>query len=104
MHIDQVHQTQLATLNLSAFDQRTTPVVKGVVTKVSPDAFTDEASGETYYQAEVAPDIQELEALTHVTLVPGMPVEAFLQTAPRTPLSYLLKPLTDYFARAFRES
>ena len=36
-------------------------------------------------------------------LIPGMPVEAFIRTANRTPLEYLLKPLTDYFAKAFRE-
>ena len=103
VHIDQVHQGQVTALNLSAFDQRTTPVIRGVITKVSPDAFTDEATGETYYQAEVTPDPDALKELDHVTLVPGMPVEAFLQTAPRTPISYLLKPLTDYFTRAFRE-
>ena len=33
-----------------------------------------------------------------------MPVGAFIQTEPRTPLSYLLKPFTDYFTKAFRES
>jgi HlyD family type I secretion membrane fusion protein len=103
VHIDQVHQGQLVTLNLSAFDQRTTPVITGIVTKVSPDAFTDETTGETYYQAEATPDEAALDELAHVKLVPGMPVEAFLRTAPRTPLSYLLKPLTDYFTRAFRE-
>jgi HlyD family type I secretion membrane fusion protein len=103
VHIDQIHKGQVATLNLSAFDQRTTPVITGIVTKVSPDAFTDEATGETYYQAEATPDPDALKELDHVTLVPGMPVEAFLQTEPRTPISYLLKPLTDYFTRAFRE-
>jgi HlyD family secretion protein len=103
VHIDQIHKGQVAALNLSAFDQRTTPVITGIVTKVSPDAFTDEATGETYYQAEATPDPDALKELDHVTLVPGMPVEAFLQTEPRTPISYLLKPLTDYFTRAFRE-
>ena len=103
VHIDQVHQGQLATLNLSAFDQKITPVIMGIVTKVSPDAFTDEATGETYYQAEATPNPAALKELDHVKLVPGMPVEAFLRTEPRTPISYLLKPLTDYFTRAFRE-
>ena len=32
-----------------------------------------------------------------------MPVEAFIRTSDRSPLSYLVKPLTDYFAKAFRE-
>jgi len=37
-------------------------------------------------------------------LVPGMPVENFIRTADRSPIAYLVKPLTDYFAKAFRES
>jgi HlyD family secretion protein len=36
-------------------------------------------------------------------LIPGMPVEAFLQTGDRTMISYLFKPLHDQFMRAFRE-
>jgi HlyD family secretion protein len=36
-------------------------------------------------------------------LVPGMPVEAFIQTHERTPLEYLLKPLGEQIARTFRE-
>jgi HlyD family secretion protein len=38
------------------------------------------------------------------TLIPGMPVEAFIRTADRSPLAYLIKPMADYFNRAFRES
>ena len=37
-------------------------------------------------------------------LIPGMPVEAYIQTGERTPLSFLTKPLSDYFAKAFRET
>ena len=33
----------------------------------------------------------------------GMPVEVFIQTGERTPINYLLKPITDYFNRAMRE-
>jgi HlyD family secretion protein len=33
-----------------------------------------------------------------------MPVEAFIQTSPRSPFAYLVKPFTDYFTQAFRES
>lgn len=36
-------------------------------------------------------------------LAPGMPVEVYIQTEERTPLSYLVKPLTDYFSRSLRE-
>ena len=36
------------------------------------------------------------------TLIPGMPVDTFIRTQDRTPLAYLVSPLTDYFTRAFR--
>jgi HlyD family secretion protein len=36
-------------------------------------------------------------------IIPGMPVEAFVQTGDRTMMSYLMKPLSDQLMRAFRE-
>ena len=39
-----------------------------------------------------------------ILLIPGMPVQAFIETEERTPMAYLLKPFTDYFRLAFRES
>ncbi len=104
IHVDQVHVGQHATLHFSAFDQRTTPVLEGSVSKLSPDVFTDERTGQTYYSAEVVPLPGEVEKLGDLKLVPGMPVEAFIATAERTPLSYLLKPVRDYFNKAFRET
>ena len=38
-----------------------------------------------------------------LALAPGMPVEVHIRTGERSPLSYLAKPLTDYFARSLRE-
>jgi membrane fusion protein, type I secretion system len=101
--IDQVHPGQEATLHFSAFDSRTTPVVEGKVTKVSADIFTEERTGHSYYRADIALDETVLAELEGRRLVPGMPVEAFIATGDRTALGYLVKPLTDYFHRAFRE-
>lgn len=101
--IDQVHAGQDATLHFSAFDSRTTPVVAGKVTKVSADIFTDERTGQSYYRADIALDAHVLAELEGRRLVPGMPVEAFIATDERTPLGYLVKPMADYFNRAFRE-
>jgi HlyD family secretion protein len=100
--IDQVHAGQTATLHFSAFD-RSTPVVEGKVTKVSADIFTDERTGQSYYRADVALDDHVLAELGGRRLVPGMPVEAFIATDERTALGYFVKPLADYFSRAFRE-
>lgn len=104
IHIDQVFPGQKVILRFPALDQRTTPELEGVVNLVSADAFVDEASRASYYRAEISVSGAELARLpAGVTLVPGMPVEAYLRTADRTPLAYLVKPLTDYFAKAFRE-
>ncbi len=105
IHIDQVFPGQDVTLRFSAFDQRTTPELFGQVTQVSADIFTDEATQSSYYRAEITLSEEQQNRLPEdVALVPGMPVEAFIRTEERTPIAYLVKPLTDYFAKAFRES
>lgn len=101
--IDQVHAGQDATLRFSAFDSRTTPVVAGKVTKVSADIFTDERTGHSFYKVDVALDDEMMKPLGDRHLVPGMPVEAFISTDVRSPLGYFVKPMADYFQRAFRE-
>jgi HlyD family secretion protein len=102
-NIDQVFPGQPARLRFSAFNQRTTPEVDSTVLKVAPDALTDEATGLSYYAAELAITEDAMAQLGGLTLVAGMPVDAFIQTGERTPLSYLLRPLTDFFARSMRE-
>ena len=103
IHVDQVFPGQPVVLRLSAFDSRSTPELNGHVVRLSPDAFTDEATRRTFYAAEVLPDEGEIDRLEGLVLLPGMPVEAFLRTDDRTPIQYLTKPLADYFVRAFRE-
>jgi HlyD family secretion protein len=104
IHIDQVFPGQEVTLRFSAFDQRTTPELFGRVTTVSADAFTDQVSRMSFYRAQIVLEEGETDRLPPgMSLIPGMPVEAFFRTHERRPLDYLLKPLTDYFAKAFRE-
>lgn len=105
IHIDQVYPGQDVRLRFSALDARTTPELDGVVTYVSADALVDEQRGISYYRAEVQLSEEEAQRLPgDVTLLPGMPVETFLRTNDRSPLAYLIKPLSDYFVKAFRES
>ena len=96
---------QEVTLRFSAFDQRRTPELRGRVTLVSADAFQNETSGLSYYRAEVELLEGQMARLpADITLIPGMPVEAFVRTADRSPMDYLIKPLADYFTKAFRET
>ena len=103
-HIDQIRAGQPATLRFSSFDQRTTPEIFATVVNASADVFTDERTGQSYYSAELRPNPGELDKLAALEVLPGMPVEAFIKTDARTPLEYLVKPLANYFNRAFREN
>ncbi|MDP7150442.1 MAG: HlyD family type I secretion periplasmic adaptor subunit [Paracoccaceae bacterium] len=105
IHIDELYVDQDVAVRFSALDSRTTPELLGKVTQVSADAFQDENTSFSYYRAEIQLNEGEKSRLPEGTiLIPGMPVEAFIQTTDRTPLAYLIKPLADYFAKAFRES
>jgi HlyD family secretion protein len=104
IHIDQVHLGQPATLRFTAFNQRMTPEVRASVSSISADVFQDEVTGVTYYRVDLVMLDEDLSKLDQHELLPGMPVEAYLRTDDRTPLSYIAKPLTDYIGRAFRES
>ncbi|NUB46030.1 HlyD family type I secretion periplasmic adaptor subunit [Fertoebacter nigrum] len=104
IHIDQVHPGQAVKLVFSAFSARTTPELNGRVAVVSADALTDQRSQMSYYRAEIVLEPGEIEKLEGLTLIPGMPVEAFIRTEDRSPMTYLIKPFTDYFTRAFRET
>jgi membrane fusion protein, type I secretion system len=101
--IDQIRLEQKALLRFSAFNQRTTPELAGEVSRISADLTQDQKTGVAYYTVRVDVPDAELAKLGGLKLVPGMPVEAFIQTGERTVLSYLLKPLGDHVAKAFRE-
>lgn len=101
--IDQVWAGQPARLRFSAFNARTTPEIEGTLRRVSADALVNETTGQSYYTAEITIGEEGLAALEGLTLVAGMPVEVFLQTGERSPLSYLLRPFTDFLSRSMRE-
>ena len=101
--IDQLQLNQKAILRFSAFNIRTTPEIEGTVTRISADTSTDQRTGQSHYTIRIAMPAEQIERLGDVKLLPGMPVEAFIQTRDRTMLSYLMKPLHDQVLRAFRE-
>jgi HlyD family secretion protein len=101
--IDQLHLDQSAGLRFSAFNQRTTPEINGMITRISADVSREEKSGQSYYTIRIGISPEEITRLGDVKLVPGMPVETFMRTHDRTVISYLTKPLHDQISRAFRE-
>ncbi len=100
--IDQVHMGQRAVVRFTAFNQRTTPELNGEIARIGADVTQEEKKGESYYAVRIRIADDELARLDGLKLVAGMPVEAFIQTTPRTAVSYLVKPLGDQIARAFK--
>jgi HlyD family secretion protein len=100
--IDQIEVGQDAKLRFSAFNQRTTPEIEGMVSRVSAAATSDPESGQSYYLAE-AEVTGDLSVLGDRGLVPGMPVDVFVQTQEQVAIAYFVKPFTDQISRAFRE-
>lgn len=101
--IEQVHVGQAAGLRFTTFNKRSTPIIDGRVTAISADAFRDEKTQAFYYFVDVRLIDSELKKLGNIELLPGMPVDAFLQTESRSPASYVIRPITDFFTKAFRD-
>ena len=101
--IDQVYKGQSTLVRLSAFNQRTTPELSGVVSHVSADITRDAQSNATYYTVRISLAGDELARLGGRQLISGMPAEVFVQTGSRTMMSYLFKPIKDQLHRMFRE-
>ncbi|MCB2015649.1 MAG: HlyD family type I secretion periplasmic adaptor subunit [Sphingobium sp.] len=102
--IDQITIGQAATLRFSAFNAQTTPQINGKLGHISSERVNDERTGQSWYKVQVEVDEKEMKRLGDLKLVPGMPVEVFIQTRERSLLSYITKPLRDQFSRAFREN
>ena len=99
--VDQVRVGQPARLRFSNLNQRTTPEIDGHVIRVSADAVKDERVDQPYYIVRLRFDRGSIPG--EAVLLPGMPVEVFIRTDPRSLASYLVKPMADQMRRAFRE-
>ena len=102
--IDQLRKGQSARIGFPAFNRQTTPEIRGTLGFLSAEPTNDPETGQSFYVVRIALPPTELQRLGGLRLVPGMPAEVFLETGSRSLLSYLVKPLADQFARAFREN
>jgi len=103
MDIDRVSPGLEADLRMSAFNSRTTPVVQGRVLTISADRLIDQATNRPYYLARIEVTPEGMAKLKGRTLLAGMPVEAMIKTGERTFFDYLIRPINDRLAQAFRE-
>jgi HlyD family type I secretion membrane fusion protein len=106
--IDKVKRGRWATVRLTALNQRVTPMIGGEVIYLSADALPDDkqrAAGppSDLYVVRVRLDRDNLALIRDFEPTPGMPAELYIQTSERTFFEYLMQPLKDSMARAFRE-
>lgn len=103
--IDSVFVGQRAYVRFPAFNQKTTPELPARVIRVGADVSREQtqAGSMPFYLVRVAVEDADMAQIGGLKLVAGMPVEVHFSTGERTILSYLMKPLTDQFAKALKE-
>lgn len=97
--IDLVNPGQQARIRVTALNARNLAPLDGTVLTISADKLTQQDQ-EDFYLARIAVS-QDDVARYHLTS--GMNAEVLILSEPRTPLSYLVRPVTDSMNRAFRE-
>src|SRR5204863_4418481 len=101
--INHVRGGSHADIRLTAYKQRTTPLVEGDVTYVSGDRMVEEQTKQPYYIVHVNVSRESLAAGGNLVLTAGMPAEVFIRTDERSTFDYLTAPVTGYLRRAMRE-
>jgi HlyD family secretion protein len=106
--IDGVVPGREAEVKSLSLHERDLPILLGTVATVSADALRDEASGRSYFSAEITvprSQIAQIEAVRgrDTGIRPGVPVQVTVKLRARTALQYLLDPLTEAFSRSLHE-
>ncbi|MFR0675412.1 HlyD family type I secretion periplasmic adaptor subunit [Enterobacterales bacterium AW_CKDN230030176-1A_HGKHYDSX7] len=101
--IDRLELGKTADIRFSAFNNATTPVIEGKLTRISADRLTDERSGDPYYLVRVKVTDDGMKKLANRKLQPGMPADVLINAGDRTMLEYLLKPARNMFATSMIE-
>lgn len=101
--VRRVRPGQVARIRFTAFNTLTTPLVEGKVLYVSADRLVDRNNQQAWYVVQVEADAQSLQQAGQLQLQAGMPAQVYLEGERRTPLQYLLEPITLMMERAGRE-
>lgn len=103
INVNEVHVGQEVIMRFRTIESQATPDLYGTIMSISPDAFEDPNSGQSYYRTEVMLPEAELAKLPEgQILIPGMIVDTFIRTGEHSPLAYLAAPLSRYFGTAMR--
>jgi protease secretion system membrane fusion protein len=103
--IDKVSVGMLTDLRFTAFSSITTPVIPGEVKLVGADRLPPlpPLFPQEYFLAQIETTSEGQKLLREKSILAGMPVEVVVKSGERTFVSYLLKPLTDRYAAAFKD-
>ncbi|SFF53408.1 HlyD family secretion protein [Duganella sp. CF458] len=101
--ISRIVRGQPADIRFTAFKYRTTQLVRGKVIYISADRLVDRATEAPYYSVLVEADPASLAKAGDLKLLAGMPAEIFIEGEKRTPLQYLLEPVSQVLRHAGRE-
>ncbi|MDA9529764.1 HlyD family type I secretion periplasmic adaptor subunit [Bradyrhizobium sp. CCBAU 25338] len=100
----EVYVGQTARVRVLALNIRRIPMLDAKLVAVAADALNDPKTGVASYMAELELNTTTQTAYYLSSLLPGMPVEVFVETGERTFAEYLLQPMVLRINRAFRES
>ncbi|MBI1687004.1 HlyD family type I secretion periplasmic adaptor subunit [Caulobacter hibisci] len=106
--IDGVYQGREAEVRFQSLHERDLPILLGTIRNVSADSLLDEASGKSYFSAEIVVPESQMRLLRAVRgadtgIRPGVPVQVLIKLRKRTALQYMLDPLTEAFKRSLHE-
>ncbi len=95
---------QHALVKVNTYDYMRFGGLEGTVQSVSADSYTDEKSGEIYFEVIIRTNKNYLGDLPgQLPITPGMQASADIKTGSKTVMQYLLKPLLKVTSEAFRE-
>lgn len=101
--IDQIELGKTVRVKVQAGNQATNPELVGSVSRIGADISRDERNGPAFYAVRVELPRREIERLEAVRIIAGMQADVFIETVPRTPLDFLMKPVMSQWDRTFRE-
>ncbi len=101
--VNNVHVGQGARIKFTAFKYRNTTLVKGRVTYVSGDRFTDKVTQQPYYSVLILADAESVQAVNELKMQAGMPAEVYIDGGSQTALEYLVQPVTSTLRKAGRQ-
>jgi protease secretion system membrane fusion protein len=104
--IERLHPNMDVDLRFVTLNTHLTPVIPGKLVSINPDKESDpqqQGKDKEFYLGRVVADKSALEKLGNAKIQPGMPVNVVVKVGERTVLSYIIKPLADRYAMAFKE-